>query len=100
MPQICRRTVPSMARGIRSKLLGAGCVRKMYKILYKFIVKCPLSSPAFCAIVSLSFLGAVMKENTHVQAIPENVLTSAQTKIQEVLTLLAPYMLALTPAER
>jgi hypothetical protein len=41
-----------------------------------------------------------MKENTHVQAIPENVLTSAQTKIQEVLTLLAPYMLALTPAER
>jgi hypothetical protein len=41
-----------------------------------------------------------MKENTHVQAIPQDVLTQAQTKIQEVLTLLSPYLLALTPAER
>jgi hypothetical protein len=41
-----------------------------------------------------------MKENTHVQAIPQDVLTGAQTKIQEVLTLLTPYLLALTPAER
>jgi hypothetical protein len=41
-----------------------------------------------------------MKENTHVQAIPQDVLTQAQTKIQEVLTLLTPYLLALTPAER
>jgi hypothetical protein len=40
-----------------------------------------------------------MKENTHVQAIPQDVLTQSQTKIQEVLTLLAPYLLALTPAE-
>jgi hypothetical protein len=41
-----------------------------------------------------------MKENTHVQAIPLDVLNLTQTKIQEVLTLLAPYLLALTPAER
>jgi hypothetical protein len=41
-----------------------------------------------------------MKENTHVQAIPPDVLTQVQTKIQEVLTLLSPYLLALTPAER
>jgi hypothetical protein len=41
-----------------------------------------------------------MKENTHVQAIPLDVLNQTQTKIQEVLTLLAPYLLALTPAER
>jgi hypothetical protein len=41
-----------------------------------------------------------MKENTHVQAIPQNVLAEAQAKIQEVLTLLSPYLLALTPAER
>jgi hypothetical protein len=41
-----------------------------------------------------------MKENTHVQAIPQDVLTQAQTKIQEVMTLLSPYLLALTPAER
>ena len=41
-----------------------------------------------------------MKDNKHVQAIPEDVLTQAQTKIDEVKTLLAPYMVALTPAER
>ena len=41
-----------------------------------------------------------MKENQHVQAIPPEVLTQAQTKIQEVLTLLHPYLLALTPQER
>jgi hypothetical protein len=41
-----------------------------------------------------------MKENTHIQAIPDNVLTQVQTKIQEIQTLLAPYMLALTPDER
>ncbi|GHU14537.1 hypothetical protein FACS1894161_5200 [Spirochaetia bacterium] len=41
-----------------------------------------------------------MKENQHVQAIPPDVLTQAQTKIQEVLTLLHPYLLALTPSER
>jgi hypothetical protein len=41
-----------------------------------------------------------MKENQHVQAIPSTVLTQAQTKIDEAAALLAPYMLALTPAER
>ncbi|MDR3333362.1 MAG: hypothetical protein LBT13_00525 [Treponema sp.] len=41
-----------------------------------------------------------MKEKQHVQAIPSTVLAEAQTKIEEARTLLAPYMLALTPAER
>jgi hypothetical protein len=41
-----------------------------------------------------------MKENTHVQAIPQDVLTQAQTKIQEVLTFLTPYLSSLTPPER
>jgi hypothetical protein len=41
-----------------------------------------------------------MKDNKHVQAIPADVLTQAQTKIDEVTALLAPYMIALTPAER
>jgi hypothetical protein len=41
-----------------------------------------------------------MKENQHVQAIPEKVLNDAQTKIDEVQVLLAPYMLALTSGER
>jgi hypothetical protein len=41
-----------------------------------------------------------MKENTHAQAIPAAVLTEAQTKIDEVRAALAPYITALTPAER
>jgi hypothetical protein len=41
-----------------------------------------------------------MKENQHVQAIPSTVLTQAQAKIDEAAALLAPYILALTPAER
>jgi hypothetical protein len=41
-----------------------------------------------------------MKDNKHVQAIPSTVLTEAQTKVQELVALLAPYLLALTPAER
>jgi hypothetical protein len=41
-----------------------------------------------------------MKENIHIQTIPQDILNQAQTKIQEVLTLLAPYILALTPSER
>jgi hypothetical protein len=41
-----------------------------------------------------------MKDNQHVQVIPSTVLTQAQTKIDEARALLAPYMLALTPAER
>ena len=41
-----------------------------------------------------------MKDNQHVQAIPSTVLTQVQTKIDEAKTLLVPYMLALTPAER
>jgi hypothetical protein len=41
-----------------------------------------------------------MKENQHVQAIPPDVLAQTQIKIQEVLTLFAPYLLTLTPQER
>jgi hypothetical protein len=41
-----------------------------------------------------------MKDNRHSQAIPQDVLTQAQTKINEVITLLAPYVVALTPSER
>ncbi|MDR1867353.1 MAG: hypothetical protein LBQ77_03675 [Treponema sp.] len=41
-----------------------------------------------------------MKDNQHVQAIPSTVLSQVQTKIDEAQTLLAPYVLALTPAER
>ncbi|MDR2247822.1 MAG: hypothetical protein LBE17_14320 [Treponema sp.] len=41
-----------------------------------------------------------MKDNQHIQTIPSTVLTQVQTKIQEIQTLLAPYMLALTPEER
>jgi hypothetical protein len=41
-----------------------------------------------------------MKDNKHVQAIPQDVLTQAQTKINEVAALIAPYVVALTPAER
>jgi hypothetical protein len=41
-----------------------------------------------------------MKDNQHIQAIPSTVLTQVQTKIDEARALLAPYMLALTPAER
>jgi hypothetical protein len=39
-----------------------------------------------------------MKDNKHAQAIPQEVLTQAQTKINEVAALLAPYFVALTPA--
>jgi hypothetical protein len=41
-----------------------------------------------------------MKDNQHVQLIPSTVLTQAQTKIDELRTLLSPYLLALTPTER
>jgi hypothetical protein len=41
-----------------------------------------------------------MKENLHVQAIPEDVLNQVQTKFEEALTLLKPYLLSLTPAQR
>jgi hypothetical protein len=41
-----------------------------------------------------------MKDNQHIQAIPSTVLAQAQTKIDEVQSLLASYLLALTPAER
>ncbi|MDR2510313.1 MAG: hypothetical protein LBC77_06685 [Spirochaetaceae bacterium] len=41
-----------------------------------------------------------MKDNRHIQAIPQDVLTQAQTKIDEVAALLAPFMIALTPQER
>jgi hypothetical protein len=41
-----------------------------------------------------------VKENQYIQVIPSTVLTQAQAKIDEAKTLLAPYLLALTPAER
>jgi hypothetical protein len=41
-----------------------------------------------------------MKENRHTQIIPSTILTQAQAKIDEAKTLLVPYLLALTPAER
>jgi hypothetical protein len=41
-----------------------------------------------------------MIDNQHTQAIPSVVLDQAQAKIEEIQTLLAPYMLALTPEER
>jgi hypothetical protein len=41
-----------------------------------------------------------MKDNQHIQAIPSTVLAQAQAKIDEAKALLAPYTLALTPAER
>jgi hypothetical protein len=41
-----------------------------------------------------------MKDNKHIQAIPADVLTQAQTKVNEIAALLAPYIVALTPAER
>ncbi|GHT72887.1 hypothetical protein FACS189456_2570 [Bacteroidia bacterium] len=39
-------------------------------------------------------------ENKHLQAIPADVLTQVQTKINEAMTLLQPYVMALTSAER
>ena len=41
-----------------------------------------------------------MKDNRHEQAIPPNVLAQARAKIEEAKTLLAPYLIALTPEER
>jgi len=41
-----------------------------------------------------------MKTNKHTHAVPADVLAQAQTKVDELRELLAPYMLALTPAER
>ena len=41
-----------------------------------------------------------MKDSQHTQVIPSTVLAQAQTKIDEARALLAPYILALTPAER
>ncbi|MDR2131669.1 MAG: hypothetical protein LBP56_11000 [Odoribacteraceae bacterium] len=39
-------------------------------------------------------------ENRHILPIPPNVLSQAQTKIDEANALLAPYLLPLTPEER
>jgi hypothetical protein len=41
-----------------------------------------------------------MKDNRYAQAIPQEILTLAQTKINEVKTLLAPYIVAMIPSER
>jgi hypothetical protein len=41
-----------------------------------------------------------MKDNKHIRAIPADVLAQAQTKINEIAALLAPYIVVLTPAER
>jgi hypothetical protein len=38
-----------------------------------------------------------MKDNRHAQAIPQEILTQAQTKINEVKTLLAPYICSPDP---
>jgi hypothetical protein len=50
--------------------------------------------------ISLILEETRMKDNKHVQAIPQDILIQAQTKINEVIALLAPYMVALTPVER
>jgi len=41
-----------------------------------------------------------MRSNKHTQSIPPAVIAEVQTKIDEIATLLQPYLLALTPAER
>jgi hypothetical protein len=41
-----------------------------------------------------------MKSNQHTQSIPIHVLISAQTKLEEVIALIFPYLLSLTPSER
>jgi len=41
-----------------------------------------------------------MRDNRHTRAIPENVLTEALAKTEELKALLKPYLLALTPKER
>jgi len=41
-----------------------------------------------------------MRENAHSKAIPAETLAQAQMKADEILALLQPYLLALTPAER
>ena len=41
-----------------------------------------------------------MKDNRHEQAIPPGILAQARAKIDEAKTLLAPYLIALTPEER
>jgi hypothetical protein len=40
-----------------------------------------------------------MKENLHTQAVPTKVLSEAQRKIEETITLLSPYLIALTPED-
>jgi hypothetical protein len=44
--------------------------------------------------------GTFMRDNRHKKVIPSTVLAQAQTKVDEVLALLRPYILALTPSER
>jgi hypothetical protein len=46
------------------------------------------------------YIGAVVKDNRHIQSIPRDISTQAQTKINEAKTLLPPYIVALTPSER
>jgi hypothetical protein len=41
-----------------------------------------------------------MKDNKHTLAISADVLTQVQTKVNEIITLLTPYVVALTPTER
>jgi hypothetical protein len=42
----------------------------------------------------------LMKENQHVQAIPQEVIARLREKARELVELLAPYAIALTPEER
>ncbi|MDR2125739.1 MAG: hypothetical protein LBP63_02765 [Prevotellaceae bacterium] len=39
-------------------------------------------------------------ENTHLEAIPANILEQVHTKLNEIRTLLLPYVITLTPEER
>jgi hypothetical protein len=41
-----------------------------------------------------------MKDNKHVQAIPQAVMEELKAKAREIVALLAPYAVALTPKER
>ena len=41
-----------------------------------------------------------MKNNNHIQVIPNDVLAQAQTKIDEAMEILASYLMSLTPDER
>jgi hypothetical protein len=55
---------------------------------------------SYILLIEEIILEIQMKDNKHTLAIPQEVLTQAQTKINEVSALLTPYIVVLTPAER